>query len=343
MARNVIILGAGASAAAGAPLMFDFLDAAEKIVAIGNTGRFEADFKLVFRALHELEGVLARSVIDVNNLEAVFGAFEMAKLCQRLGSLMEGELNHLTVALSNVILRTIELNMRHQGVFPRWTPPVGYNELGELLKDRPADIAFITFNYDLGLDHAVYNATGQDPDYGFGRKGGRPVLKLHGSLHWYKNGVPEGRLEAIPMQSLFTATNISPAVHDQNKANVLVSNHLASLGNPPPFIVPPTWKKGDHYGEIGSVWKAAADHLQEAEHIYVCGFSLPETDQYFRFLYALGTAGWSRIKSFVVMDPNPEVGDRFRQLLGPAVSARFQFHRKGFAHFVEWFRRNGAR
>jgi hypothetical protein len=37
------------------------------------------------------------------------------------------------------------------------------------------------------------------------------------------------------------------------------------------------------------VWRTAAQHLSEAEHIFIIGYSLPETDQFFRYLYGLGT------------------------------------------------------
>ena len=76
-----------------------------------------------------------------------------------------------------------------------------------------------------------------------------------------------------------------------------------------PDVVPPTWNKSQYHGELESVWKAAARGLSTAENIIVCGYSLPESDQFFRYLYALGTVGELRLKNLGVFDPNEEVGN----------------------------------
>jgi hypothetical protein len=92
-----------------------------------------------------------------------------------------------------------------------------------------------------------------------------------------------------------------------------------------PVIVPPTWAKGTYYSDIKSVWRRAADEMKEAENIYVMGYSLPSTDEFFRLLFALGTAGTTRLKRFWVFDPNPDVEQKFRSILGQAAEARFKF------------------
>ncbi|MEQ1821513.1 MAG: hypothetical protein ABL949_03300 [Fimbriimonadaceae bacterium] len=341
MAKTVVILGAGASAAAGAPLMFDFLDAAERIQRNKMTGVFGDDFDRVFKGLYELERVLSKAVVDINNLEAVFGAFEMAKLCGKLGELAKADIDLLTESLKKVILRTVELTVQHRGQRVGLRPPDGYLELSDLLQKKLRhDIVFLTFNYDLGLDHALYEVAHEDPYYGFGERSDSSVtlLKLHGSIHWYKQ--EQNGLRAIPMRDLLAHPWVETSHQNASNSNVIVSQKLENLGNRVPFIVPPTWKKGDHYSEIAEVWKLAATHLEHAENIYVCGFSLPHTDQYFRYLYALGTAGQTRIKRFVVSDPSSEVALRFRQLLGPTALVRFEQSNNKFAEFVIWLRKN---
>jgi hypothetical protein len=64
-----------------------------------------------------------------------------------------------------------------------------------------------------------------------------------------------------------------------------------------PVIVPPTWNKTQYHKEIGGVWTEAAKHLSEAENIFIIGYSLPDTDQFFRYLYSLGTVGDTLISS----------------------------------------------
>jgi len=86
MSKLVFILGAGCSAAAGAPTMPKFLDAAESIarskkLAVGDQERFD----LVFKAYDCLQSIYSKSSeIDLLNVESLFAAFEMA---ETIGSL----------------------------------------------------------------------------------------------------------------------------------------------------------------------------------------------------------------------------------------------------------------
>jgi hypothetical protein len=93
------------------------------------------------------------------------------------------------------------------------------------------------------------------------------------------------------------------------------------------YVVPPTWNKSQYHVKLERVWKAAATELATAENIFVCGYSLPPSDQFFRYLYALGTVGDLRLKKFWVYDPDPTgaVRQRFEMLLGQAVMPRFEF------------------
>jgi len=84
-----------------------------------------------------------------------------------------------------------------------------------------------------------------------------------------------------------------------------------------PFIVPPTWSKGEHHRQIREVWRNAANMLKDAENIIVMGYSWPESDQFFHSLFALGTVSPTFLRRFWICDPDEKVPDRFRRLLGP--------------------------
>lgn len=114
--------------------------------------------------------------------------------------------------------------------------------------------------------------------------------------------------------------------------------HCDGVSAEEPYLVPPTWNKTDYHHVLQPVWRAAINELREAEYIIVCGYSLPPTDQFFRFLYALGTVGDVRLKRFCVFDPNPEVENRFRDLLGPVVKDRFVFRKMDFENAISEFR-----
>lgn len=99
-----------------------------------------------------------------------------------------------------------------------------------------------------------------------------------------------------------------------------------------PFIVPPTWNKTRYYKDLQSVWHHAAKELASAENIFVSGYSLPESDLFFRYLFALGTIGEARLRRFWVFDPDKDnvVENRFKLLLGPDTEDRFDFFRMTF-------------
>jgi hypothetical protein len=94
-----------------------------------------------------------------------------------------------------------------------------------------------------------------------------------------------------------------------------------------PFLVPPTWHKEDYHRSISRVWSRAASELAEAKNIFVIGYSLPQSDAFFRYLYALGTVSQIPLKRFWVFNPDDsgEVKSRFDDLLGPAAKARFKY------------------
>jgi hypothetical protein len=102
-----------------------------------------------------------------------------------------------------------------------------------------------------------------------------------------------------------------------------------------PVLVPPTWNKADSHRALESVWSLAAHELSEAENIFVIGYSMPETDSFFRHLYALGTVGKAMLRRFWVFNPNPSVESRFRVLLGPEAEYRFDFNRAGNNTFTD--------
>ena len=68
----------------------------------------------------------SKAELDIHNLEAVFGAFEMAQLLGKLGTLAEGDVGGLSNALIDVIVCTLEetikftlpRNPEAAGVFP---------------------------------------------------------------------------------------------------------------------------------------------------------------------------------------------------------------------------------
>ena len=103
-----------------------------------------------------------------------------------------------------------------------------------------------------------------------------------------------------------------------------------------PVVIPPTWNKVHYYKSLSYGWERAAKELSEAENIFIIGYSLPESDLFFRYLYALGTVGKAPLKKFYVINPDGsnEIENRFNKLLGPGAIQRFKYFPLTFEHGI---------
>jgi hypothetical protein len=293
----------------------------------------DPNFDLVFRGRDALQAVHSKSTMDLLNLESVFAAFEMAKLLRRLGTLSVEEVDALPGAMTRVIQQTLETTIRFPISEGRVRPPRPYADIGELLTQRnkqasQSTFSFITFNYDFCLDFALY-MKGLRIDYCLGPpvQNAVKLLKLHGSLNWSQ--CPKCKqIVAYRVEEYFQ--NVIP-LSEAGSAKIIISSGLGRIPHcdvtlsSHPFIAPPTWNKTQYHTQLESVWRAAATELSEAESIVICGYSLPETDQFFRYLYALGAVGGSGLRKFWVINPDPSLESRFRALCGPLALSRFKY------------------
>ena len=332
--------------------MREFLDVADTIRDGLQPNPLREQFDLVFKAIAELQAVFAKSTIDLSNIESVFAAFEMADLFGRLGTLQESELRSLTSAIKSVIVTTLEKRLR----FPvrdkdrHILPPRPYDEFAQLIRQMrevPTALTVMTFNYELAVDYAFYfNSIPTGYCLALGDTAGAvPLLKLHGSLNWTR--CPHCKaIHAVEMQQLLKWPPLMPIGGD---VLLPLSQYLPQCGScgvpsvPEPLIIPPTWNKTQHYAEIRNVWSVAARHLSEAENIVVIGYSLPDTDHFFHYLYALGTVGTTRLKRFWITNPDDTIRKRFESLLGLLAKERVIVDPTGFGEDMNRLRHEFAR
>jgi hypothetical protein len=359
MAKNVFILGAGASKEAGAPLMAEFLDVARNLLASGEIreGRDKTSFEKVFEAIRRFRDIHYKSYIDLDNIEAVFGAFEMARLLKGSVRYSPEEVDILIKGIKTLISKTIELTMKYPLNMLRISANPTYASFAELLAKLGAESgkyksSVLTFNYDLGMDVAFYANREIRVDYAIPGdnetegpiNANRPtlkLLKLHGSLNWGKcsnkdcGSIVPWHLKHFFQNRSYTSGNwgildITSKLteHKHEKCNNILV--------PEPLIVPPTWNKTEYHGELREVWSQAGKELSEAENIIVIGYSHPVSDSFFRYLFALGSVGDANIKRFWVFDPaeGDEVEGRFRELIGPGIDKRFRMFRKPFSEAI---------
>jgi NAD-dependent SIR2 family protein deacetylase len=328
--RIVFILGAGASQHAGAPLMSNFLSVARELAHERQLPAFD----LVFSAINSLHHSQAKSEFDLENLEMVFGAFQMARRLGMLGNLSDREIENLPSAMSSVIASTLDEHVWYPADKEGWWPTEGYGALASMIRDlRVSRCSILTFNYDVALDYSLY-AMGLKIDYGLDSDvrhaddGRLPVLKLHGSLNW-------SRCSTCKIIRPFEGR---PVAHRTSEDRVLLrcsphlsmSKHCDVATDVNPVVIPPTWEKASGHDELINVWRRAARELSRASHIIVLGYSMPESDMFFRYLYALGSIGDPMLRSFRVFDPNKEVHARFRGMLSSNAQKVFRPGTSGY-------------
>ena len=208
----------------------------------------------------------------------------------------------------------------------------------------------ISFNYDLAADMALYRA-GLGPDYIIDQPSvGRvmvPLLKLHGSLNWATERSTR-KIHPLHLSSYFQYYSYNG--YGENSGTRLpigsqlveyFSRYASIEVDAEPVIVPPSWNKADYHNALSDVWAAAAKHLSEAEQIFIIGYSLPETDSFFRHLYALGSVGTTPLRRIAVFNPdNSGATDlRFKGLLGPAAAARYEYRESTFSDAIGYIRK----
>ena len=347
--KTVFIFGAGASVEAGAPTMAQFLKTAKKLHGQNAYGAQSAQIQDVLDAAYkDLKPVQVKSRIDYENIEELFSAVDIAQLIQCFGSRPDSRIDELRKSIVTFIYRTIEETVRIPFRDKQIGVPKGYDILVHVLKEKinqsaragSNEVSFITFNYDTCLEFALVR-TGWGVDYGLDEQFVNPdenmyrirlpVLKLHGSINW----------AICPQCKVIVPTEVDPyrranIINMMDYGKVLPLNLGTAISgkkhqcgsplDPIPFIVPPTWNKSSEVGGLRNVWKRAARELGSAEQIIVVGYSLPPTDMFFKYLFALGSDSDTHLEKFIVINgPDGEsTRSRFEALLGPMTSNGFK-------------------
>lgn len=351
MSNVVFILGAGASRQCGAPLMADFLDVASDLLRANAVQEKRAEFEKVFAAIGALQVVHSKAQLDLNNIESIFTVLELGKIIQRVPGLSVEGVPQVIAALKELIVKTLEVTMdfpvsdRYIGV------PKPYEEFAKLLLHFYQDAfpsqtaAVISFNYDIAADMAMHRA-GLGTDYVIEKQPGHhiyvPLLKLHGSLNWATEK-STGKIRPLHLKNYFQHYSIRHGAGANVQLPVgsqlveYFSRYEKVEVDPEPVIVPPSWNKADYHEALSDVWASAAKHLSEAEHIFVIGYSLPETDSFFRHLYALGSVGTAPLRRISIFNPDATgaTDRRFKALLGPGAIARYEYHEKTFEQAID--------
>ncbi len=356
--KTVFILGAGASFEAGAPLMADFYSRAKELHRQKMFGDASAEIQdVIDAATKDLRTIYAKSGLDRRNIEELFSAIDIGNVIGIFGNRSPDQIAKLRKSIVVFIHRTIEETVRIPFRNGKFGAPKGYEALSELVLKSVrktagsglVDVSFITFNYDTCLEYSLCQR-GLGIDYGLreslaerredNHQFSVPVFKLHGSINW----ATCSRCSAI------VPTQIDPwfglnLVNIGDQPSELQLSYFRNFGkyshqckssdntggpaplDTAPYIVPPTWNKpASATGGLNDVWRRAAKEIGTAEQIIVIGYSMPPTDTFFKYLFALGSDTAVDIENFVVVNGTngSDSHARFKALLSDPENQGFR-------------------
>jgi NAD-dependent SIR2 family protein deacetylase len=188
-------------------------------------------------------------------------------------------------------------------------------------EDGHCQDAIITMNYDCLVDDCLVRL-GIQPDYGLehselppqwtqhSRK--MPILKLHGSANWFRciSEHCKGRTWVNPDTPSKRLEYFYGAACSQCHRQI------------EPIIVPPTWAKGGQSEVLRPVWARALQALREAGRIFVIGYSMPSTDEFFRYMLALALTTNEHLDKVIIVNPSNEAQATFAKLFQSQFSSR---------------------
>ena len=275
MDNTVIFLGAGASKADGAPLQNELFSAYIEWVNYSNDRGWDV-LQSFFREFFGISDIYTTNNINFPTFEEALGVLDIA--LNRNEEFRQTEFMHddyqwsIIYAMAKAI--QYKLDIQPKIIENRHN----HNMLVENLnRHKNLDIVFVSTNYDLLLDNAIYNLL-NDINYNFEYdkyKGTDKfkLCKIHGSLNWlYCTSCHEIDI-GIGEKSMLKA-------HDtEGRGKCNKCNWLQN-----PIIVPPTYFKDMSNPILSQVWVATDKALQRADHIIFSGYSFPDADIHIKYL-----------------------------------------------------------
>jgi len=156
------------------------------------------------------------------------------------------------------------------------------------------------------------------------------ILKLHGSVnvsagarHWLGDE-PVDEMKGKDLKEL------------DNSVSACAYRTYRDLlrGNCRPTLVAPTWQKSMD-GYLLKVWSESVAALETATRIIIIGYSIPQTDQHFRYLLAAGLQNNISLRKVLFVNPacgdTPEGREIERRLLG---LFREEHHKQGIVEVI---------
>lgn len=324
---NVFVFGAGASKYAGFALSEDLFPA---IVTAVEKKRVELKSNFFFA--DELFRVLSRvknlwPTFDEHNPKSFPTVEEYLSLCftmQNFSSIKSAL--YLEKGIDDDLLKIMTWYFWHAMINLKITK--NYHEIFLEKNYQPKDL-LISFNYDWLLEEALTKFSGMG--YYLHPIAGkeRLLLKPHGSGRWIENTTEQELLELYGVKTIvdrrFTLVDSDGLLWELHEWNQKVQDRKFISG-----IIPPVWYKS--FNVIGQrsfeffldCWKRILIELEEAEKVYIIGFSFAQADFLSRMIFQWGlrTKGSDQV---IYVNPNQENFDSFKKFVPLAKQEKLLF------------------
>jgi NAD-dependent SIR2 family protein deacetylase len=289
-AKRVIILGAGASAADGAPLQAGLFRKYAEIVQRDATSLIHASSEGELRTLFYLFWGVDIDSPDLDTqrfptFEEALGLLELAQsrneFFKAFGGLHAEATRSQEMRAHLISLIALVLDDALRGD-PRTHARLMTELMGLGLLN---DTSFISLNYDLLADNAIRTVLGKEPDYSilFRLINDNPavtslssaikLMKIHGSLNWLFCPTCN-ELDCYPGEKI-----LAEIAHNPGRMTCPVCQEPRV-----PVVIPPTFFKTMSNFYLQQVWKRTEDELRRADHFIFCGYTFPDADLHFKYL-----------------------------------------------------------
>ncbi len=331
--HNVYILGAGFSREAGLPLMTDFLHKIRNKFedpSSNLSNHLQKDYEIVLDYRNGLRACRDYIQVDLDNIETLFSLIaidciydhpdninKLRSIRRVIADIVSSE--NTKPSKANFLVSRRGLDTKAENALGKSflaSPPPGRSF--NLDKEIPVDAytfftamlgnittsnawhknTIITFNYDTIIEDRA-TTLGVPIDYGFkspDESNSVKLLKLHGSINWKRDSVSD-------------------------EPQILTEGEL----NDDPLILPPTWQKNPEKW-LQKTWSEALSSISEATNIVIIGYSMPETDSYFKHLITSGLSKNRGVHKLVVIDKSESVVEKYKALFSPLTSYQKLFY-----------------
>lgn len=352
MIDTIYILGAGASADSGIPVMSNFVQKAESLAA---SKEFEGyEFKELKEIIDNLQFGESKIYIDSENIESVLGAIEMAEIFNH--KFKEDQSIDLKNTYIDYVVKTIEKSTLFKYEKDKITNEKS-NSYDAFVKNYITPIknksAILTFNYDVCLDIALYS---NNVSFNYYLEANRddnffPYLKLHGSINWFEIEKQNNNTE---INILDVMSHVKYGAHFTDKKHIkrrvddyffqthfkkeMLSKKYIEIPKSKmnTLIIPPTWNKTMYHNKIKNVWVKAHNVFRNTKNIVVIGYSYPESDSFFKYMLSVCTNNNTRINKLIIVNPNIDpIKERLDELLGPALKKKVSYVNLWFEDFAK--------